>query len=66
LVDRESPDKNTQKMQVTQKYFSFAEVVQGRDESVRVTDDGLLSAVDLARVVTGRLSIFIKMVFYNT
>lgn len=53
-------------MQVTQKYFSFAEIVQGRDESVRVSDDGLLSAVDLARVVTGGLSKFIKTVFHNS
>ena len=34
-------------------HFSFAEVVQGRDANVRVTDDGLLYAVDLAMVVTG-------------
>lgn len=40
-------------MSLTQKYFSFAEIVQGRDASVRVSDDGLLNAVDLARVVTG-------------
>jgi hypothetical protein len=36
------------------KLFSFAEIVQGRDSSVRVTDDGLLYAVDLAMVVTGK------------
>ena len=41
-------------MQVAQKYFSFAEVVQGRDASVRVTHDGLLYAVDLVMVVTGK------------
>ena len=35
-------------------HFSFAEVVQGRDANVRVTDDGLLYAVDLAMVVTGK------------
>jgi len=35
------------------KLFSFAEIVQGRDSSVRVTDDGLLYAVDLVMVVTG-------------
>lgn len=37
-----------------QRYFSFAEIVQGRDSSVRVTDDGLLYAVDLAMVMTGK------------
>jgi hypothetical protein len=35
------------------KLFSFAEVVQGRDASVRVTDDNLLYAVDLVMVMTG-------------
>jgi len=35
------------------KVFSFAEVVQGRDANVRITDDGLLYAVDLCMVVTG-------------
>lgn len=34
--------------------FSFAEIVQGRDASVRVTHDGLLYAVDLVMVVTGK------------
>jgi hypothetical protein len=37
----------------TEKIFTFAEVVHGRDSSVRVTDDGLLYAVDLVMVVTG-------------
>ena len=41
-------------MQVAQKYFSFAEIVQGRDSSVRVTPDGLLYAVDLVMVMTGK------------
>jgi hypothetical protein len=41
-------------MCLTQKYFSFAEIVQGRDASVRVTHDGLLYAVDLVMVVTGK------------
>lgn len=36
------------------KSFSFAEIVHGRDSSVRVTDDGLLFAVDLVMVVTGK------------
>lgn len=39
-------------MQAVQRYFSFAEIVQGRDASVRVTHDGLLYAVDLVMVVT--------------
>ena len=37
-----------------EKSFSFAEIVHGRDSSVRVTDDGLLYAVDLVMVVTGK------------
>ncbi len=34
--------------------ISFAEIVHGRDASVRVTEDNLLYAVDLAMVVTGK------------
>jgi len=38
----------------TEKSFSFAEIVQGRDSSVPVTDDGLLHAVQLVMVMTGK------------
>jgi hypothetical protein len=34
--------------------ISFAEIVQGRDASVRVTVDGLIYAVDLVMVMTGK------------
>ena len=34
--------------------ISFAEIVQGRDASVRVTVDGMIYAVDLVMVVTGK------------
>ena len=34
--------------------FSFAELVQGRDASVRVSDDNMLYAVDLVIVITGK------------
>jgi len=37
-----------------ERKFSFAEIVQGRDASVRVTDDLMLVAIDLAMVVTGK------------
>jgi len=33
--------------------ISFEEIVKGRDASARVTDDGLLYAIDLVMVVTG-------------
>jgi hypothetical protein len=36
------------------KSLSFVEIVQGRDSSVLITDDGLLYAVDLCMVVTGK------------
>jgi hypothetical protein len=36
------------------KFISFAEVVQGRDANVRVTDDGLLYAVELNMVLSGK------------
>jgi hypothetical protein len=39
---------------LTTKYFSFAEIVKGRDASVRVTEDGRIFVVDLAVVVTGK------------
>ena len=38
----------------SQCVFSFEEIVKGRDSSVRITDDGLFYAVDLAMVVTGK------------
>lgn len=37
-----------------EKKFSFAEIVQGRDASVRVTDDNMLYAVDLVMAMTGK------------
>lgn len=38
------------------KTISFAEIVQERDASVRVTDDGMIFAVDLVMVMTGKNS----------
>ena len=35
------------------KFFSFAEVVQGRDSAVRITDDLQLHAVELVMVMSG-------------
>ena len=37
-----------------ERKFSFAEIVQGRDASVRVTEDNLLVAVDLVMVASGK------------
>ena len=34
--------------------LSFSEIVQGRDASVRITEDGLIYAIDLVMVVTGQ------------
>ena len=42
------------KLMACTKLLSFAEIVQGRDASVRVTDDGMLDVVDLVMVVTGK------------
>ena len=36
------------------KSISFSEVVQGREARVRVTDDGMIYAVDLVMVMTGK------------
>jgi hypothetical protein len=41
-------------MMACSKLFSFAEVVPGCDASVRVTDDGLMVAVDLVMVASGK------------
>ena len=37
-----------------EKFFSFAEIVKDRDASVRMTDDNMLIAVDLAMVMSGK------------
>jgi hypothetical protein len=37
-----------------ERILSFAEIVKGRESGVRVTDDNMLFAVDLAVVVTGK------------
>lgn len=42
------------KLMACTKLLSFAELVQGRDASVRVTDDGMLDVVDLVGVLTGK------------
>ncbi len=34
--------------------LSFAKIVQGRDSSVRVTDDGLMDVVDTVMIVTSK------------
>jgi hypothetical protein len=39
---------------LSNKYFSFAEIVKGRNASVRVTEDMMFWAVDYAMVVTGK------------
>jgi len=36
----------------SQKVISFAEIIQGRDATVRITQDGFLYAVDLVMVMT--------------
>ena len=36
------------------KNLSFEEIVQGRESTVRVTDDGMIFAVDLTMAVTGK------------
>ena len=45
--------QNVQLSTPSQRMFSFAEIVKGRDATVRVSDDGLLFAVDLAMAMTG-------------
>jgi hypothetical protein len=46
--------KSVQEPQPTTQHMSFAEIVQGRDSNVRMTHDGLIYAVDLVMVVTGK------------
>jgi len=44
----------TQPKMSNAKCITFAEIVQGRNASVRITEDGMIYAVDLAMVVTGK------------
>ncbi len=37
-----------------QRYMSFSEIIKGRDASVRVTNDSLVYAVELAMVFAGK------------
>jgi hypothetical protein len=41
-------------MSLPTKFLSFNEIVEGRESTVRVTDDGFIIAVDLVMVVTGQ------------
>jgi len=50
--------------QQPKKFISFAEVVQGRDAFVRVTPDGLLYAVDLVMVMTGKKHEYLFTTFF--
>jgi hypothetical protein len=43
--------------------ISFAEIVHGRDASVRVTEDKLLYVVDLAMVMNGKNRDYASQVF---
>jgi len=40
--------------QDSQKVMSFSEIVRDRDANVRVSPDGLLDAIDLVMVMTGK------------
>jgi hypothetical protein len=48
------------------KHISFAEIVQGRHSSVKVTDDGLLHASELAMVVHGGSRNYVNQVIMHT
>jgi hypothetical protein len=37
----------------TEKKFSFAEIIKGRDSSVPLSDDNLFYAVDLGMMISG-------------
>ena len=39
---------------LSNKYFSFAKIVKGRNASVRITEDSMFWAVDLVTVFTGK------------
>ena len=49
---------------INQRVMSFAEVVHGRDASVRITHDKLLHALDLVMVMTGKSKIMGKKTTY--
>jgi hypothetical protein len=47
-------DQVEEQLTPVQRFFSFAEIVKGRDASVPVTDDGLLHAIPYVSVMTGK------------
>lgn len=47
-------DQVEEQLTPVQRFFSFAEIVKGRDASVPVTDDGLLHAVPYVAMMTGK------------
>jgi hypothetical protein len=47
-------DQVEEQLTPMQRFFSFAEIVKGRDASVPVTDDGLLHAIPYVSVMTGK------------
>ncbi len=46
------------------KAMSFAEIIQGRNATVRVSNDGLLYAVDLVMVMTEKDQRHFNVVFF--
>jgi hypothetical protein len=39
---------------ISEKRFSFADIIQGREASVRVTDDYLFYLVELGMMISGK------------
>jgi hypothetical protein len=59
LTDRmgsKSSDQHQLVVPVAQntKYMSFAEIIQGRESNVKMSKDGLIYAVDMVMVITGK------------
>jgi hypothetical protein len=47
--------KESPRTMACSKFLSFAEIVKGDDHLVKLTDDNLVWAVDLAMVVSGEI-----------
>jgi hypothetical protein len=53
---RQQPEIVSERVDEVQntKYMSFAEIIQSRESNVKVSPDGLIHAVDLVMVMTGK------------
>ena len=57
-VDATAPASEKAGNVAREKTISFAEIIKGRDASVKVTDDGMVHAVELVMLVHGATRVY--------